>query len=598
MKKHHKKYLYGLGMWFFVVKAVLFLWVSLWILQQRGIFADFEDNIPDPVVFESVIDAEVNIGYDSNVVTIAGIDTWTTISIENGWYAINGGEFTSDIGVLNAWDQLMLRWTASSEYSTETIVTILLARDPYTYSITTRAPLEEEVVQQEELSVCEVEIPSILSGATYRATFPITFTITWCEVASGTEYNIHIVDLATNAYVVGTAAVEYSISWYTATLEYDSLTIQTGRAEGYSIQIAGTDVAYTSDPFTIDNQKPTLTGIVLQVNWANAWYIGSGWSVVLSFTADKVLSWTTIVNVLGTNATLTSTSWMTYTYTKELSLENTEWNIAYNIQYQDEVGNTWYTEWFISTIFDKTTPTLTGLVFSGNNTWFTMGFTWWEAIKYTLTYGVSGATSTTMIQQTQFATGHTTTITALNKANTYTFTLSAYDLANNTTQVTGYFYFTTSWDIRYRHSLITESTGTLVSVWFTWTVETTTWATGGLLSLALKNEILKFNECKEDIDFTWTKVNIDGYTATLLMPNFSKSYVKKIVSAFTVVMVQRLQKQSLTDDQLDILVKKFNNFLVVLKLMRDDDNSCKQNLTNYHINQLKQTLKEYNITIE
>jgi hypothetical protein len=37
--------------------------------------------------------------------------------------------------------------------------------------------------------------------------------------------------------------------------------------------------------------------------------------------------------------------------------------------------------------------------------------------------------------------------------------------------------------------------------------------------------------------------------------------------------------------------------LVILKLIRDDDNYCKQNLSNYHLTQFQESLELYDINL-
>lgn len=80
------------------------------------------------------------------------------------------------------------------------------------------------------------------------------------------------------------------------------------------------------------------------------------------------------------------------------------------------------------------------------------------------------------------------------------------------------------------------------------------------------------------------------------MPEFNKEYVKKIVNAFSLLILDKVEKNKrLTKAEVTEITDKFDNFLIVLKLIRDDDNVCKQNLSNYHISQFKRALDEYGI---
>jgi hypothetical protein len=83
---------------------------------------------------------------------------------------------------------------------------------------------------------------------------------------------------------------------------------------------------------------------------------------------------------------------------------------------------------------------------------------------------------------------------------------------------------------------------------------------------------------------------------TLHMPEFTKDYVKKIVNAFTLLILDKVEKnKKLSKAEVTEITDKFDNFLIVLKLIRDNDNVCKQNLSNYHISQFKRALDEYGI---
>jgi hypothetical protein len=82
------------------------------------------------------------------------------------------------------------------------------------------------------------------------------------------------------------------------------------------------------------------------------------------------------------------------------------------------------------------------------------------------------------------------------------------------------------------------------------------------------------------------------------MPSFEQSYIRKIVNSFTIVIMDKLQKSTLTEENLSNIIDRFDDFLIILKLIRDDGNQCKQNLSNYHIRLFQKILKEYNISLE
>lgn len=119
------------------------------------------------------------------------------------------------------------------------------------------------------------------------------------------------------------------------------------------------------------------------------------------------------------------------------------------------------------------------------------------------------------------------------------------------------------------------------------------------LTNILKAEVEKFSACKESITYTPVDLDINDTTFHLSMPNFKKSQVRILVNAFTLFVLDNLKSNvTVTDKDIDEITKKFDNFLVILKLFRDDDNECKQNLSNYHINQFKRAMEEYKISLD
>ncbi|MEI7562602.1 MAG: hypothetical protein WCJ39_02570 [bacterium] len=112
--------------------------------------------------------------------------------------------------------------------------------------------------------------------------------------------------------------------------------------------------------------------------------------------------------------------------------------------------------------------------------------------------------------------------------------------------------------------------------------------------MVLKNEIAKFTACKNSLSYTEIPLQISKNMYILHLPDFKKSYVKKVVDAFSLLVLNQVEKsRELSPTEINDITKKFDDFLVILKLMRDDDNACKQNLSNYHITQFKRMLSEY-----
>ena len=102
--------------------------------------------------------------------------------------------------------------------------------------------------------------------------------------------------------------------------------------------------------------------------------------------------------------------------------------------------------------------------------------------------------------------------------------------------------------------------------------------------------------CKNTIkDITILEIPARRYKARIEMPDLEKSYVRKLVSAFSIVLFDRIEKAWLTEDEINDITKDFNQFLIILKLVRDDDNSCEQNLSNYYMSKFRNNLLKYGL---
>jgi hypothetical protein len=166
------------------------------------------------------------------------------------------------------------------------------------------------------------------------------------------------------------------------------------------------------------------------------------------------------------------------------------------------------------------------------------------------------------------------------------------DYIGNTTELTGYIAISTDGLVKFNYTIV----GSVLAT----TVGTGTSATGNLAGFAitLQKEISKFNSCKNAVNYRALDLTIQGNAFILKMPEFEKETVKTLVQGFTVYMVSKLKEnKEILPEDFTAITQKFNNILVILKLVRDDENECKQNLSNYHINQFKNALEEYNIAL-
>lgn len=97
------------------------------------------DTTPNQFTFTDQTGVALNTVTTSNTITVAGINTETTISITGGTYSINGGEYTSDTGTVSNDDTVTIQLTSSGSYSTTTDATLTIDGVSDTFSVTTKA---------------------------------------------------------------------------------------------------------------------------------------------------------------------------------------------------------------------------------------------------------------------------------------------------------------------------------------------------------------------------------------------------------------------------------------------------------------------------
>lgn len=339
------------------------------------------------------------------------------------------------------------------------------------------------------------------------------------------------------------------------------------------------EVLYEWEEFTIDNEAPSLSGVELNTDVTSWNYIWLGKKVSVSFSANEELSWV-VVNILWIDADLENKENNNYEYISYLSEGHTTGNIIYNIEFEDLAGNTWYYEWYSNVVFDKDYPRVTKLRFTRTGDDVKLVLNTDKETNLEFVYVLSWTNTWYTINSASW-TSHDILLKNIKTWYYYNYSIAIKSLANNIWYV--WWYFTISWDdIIYDYQNISGS-NMLVGVWFedrklnSWSI---------LDSLLV--EIDKFNSCKNWIPkFNSVNIPIWLYYAKVKMPELEKSYIRKLVSAFSIVLFERVENAWLDKEVIDKITEEFNDFLVILKLVQDDDNECEQNLSNYYMSKLE-----------
>lgn len=95
------------------------------------------DTSPDDFNFTDYDEAALNVATTSNQLVIRGIDDAATISIINGEYAIDGGDFTGNAGTITVGQRVQVRVRTSAQNNTLTETTLTVGDVADTFSVTT-----------------------------------------------------------------------------------------------------------------------------------------------------------------------------------------------------------------------------------------------------------------------------------------------------------------------------------------------------------------------------------------------------------------------------------------------------------------------------
>lgn len=97
------------------------------------------DTVPDAFSFTDVTNAPLSGQQTSNEITIAGLNTSTTVSVTGGTYSKNQGTYTSSNGTASNGDTFSVRHTTSASYSTATDTELNIGGITDTWTTTTIA---------------------------------------------------------------------------------------------------------------------------------------------------------------------------------------------------------------------------------------------------------------------------------------------------------------------------------------------------------------------------------------------------------------------------------------------------------------------------
>ena len=615
IQKHHQKYLlfWGVASSVFVAAKIFLFFTASFVLYNGAYDLSFAQNLETGSVDTGTVTSE----------TLSGtILSWAQATTESTGTILTGNTQTGTVVVTGDTQT----WTVQN---TGTVV-VVETGTVQTWSTQTTGTVQNTGTNQQttpQSVTCQSGdylMSTVLSGMSFSGMIPFQWSLSGSCVAPSSlsfqlyDHNnqwIEIGQLTGGSRSLSMDSIKLFSGRYSVTgLNMSGLvtTLYTGIYlgvpssfwTGYKVRIVdGQSIVYQSSTFTVDHKVPTLSGLILSSSGYSSGVVGVAAPIKIAFDASEALSWVRITVASG-QAALFNLSGLHYEYGIIMSGGQPTGPITYTISFADIAGNTWTTiSWTSLFTFDKTFPVISGLTITGSvGKGISVSYTTSEAALSTVFATFHGTTTWWILRGATYATTHSFVFTSLSTGSIYDIGVSFADVAGNLTKVALLLGISSTWSLQ--SSWVATVYGTDVQRALLESTATTTASTGIVLSGStigsaldlVKKEILKFNDCRDRIAYTPIKLKIKGNEFNLTMPDFKKSEVRKIVNAFSYYMVQKLDKDwIMKQTELDEITKKFDSFLVILKLVKDDDNSCKQNLSNYHIRQFKETMETYGI---
>lgn len=106
-----------------------------------------DDTTPDAFSFTAVTDAAVGAEVTSEAITISGINAAAAISVADGEYSVDGGEFTTDEGTVVEGQSITVRATSSNDLNTRHTVVLTIGGVAGQFEITTLADTTAPVAE-------------------------------------------------------------------------------------------------------------------------------------------------------------------------------------------------------------------------------------------------------------------------------------------------------------------------------------------------------------------------------------------------------------------------------------------------------------------
>ena len=222
----------------------------------------------------------------SNAVTVSGIANGTPVSIAGGSYAINGGAFTTNNGIINPGDTVVVKQTAPATYGASASATLLVGYNSGDFSVATANALSHLAVSTGTLTPLfaastlsyNLSVPYATNSLAVTPTLAdntATVAVNGVNVASGSTSGGIPLAVGTNTITIVATAQNSAVQTYTLTVQRakssQSITMNTlnnmayappfqvvaNASSGLTVTLASTSPSVC----TVSNSTVTLLGL-------------------------------------------------------------------------------------------------------------------------------------------------------------------------------------------------------------------------------------------------------------------------------------------------------------------------------------------------
>ncbi len=127
------------------------------------------DTTPNAFTFTDVAGAATSTEYESDVVTITGINAAAAVTVSGGQYSKNGGAYTSAAGTAQAGDTFKVKRSSSPSGSTAVGVTLTVGGVSDTFTITTAAGAISAITSFAVMSATPLDATNTFGDSTERS---------------------------------------------------------------------------------------------------------------------------------------------------------------------------------------------------------------------------------------------------------------------------------------------------------------------------------------------------------------------------------------------------------------------------------------------